>query len=331
MLNKKLILGIETSCDETSAAVLKNGNEVLSLEISSSVPLHQITGGVVPETAAREQLKAIIPIIDLALKNADVELREIDLIAATKGHGLIGSLLVGINAANTLSLKYNTPLVGVPHIWGHMYANMININEEIQFPCLVLTVSGGHNELYLWKAHGDFELLGRTLDDASGEAFDKCGRMMGLDYPAGVQVSNLARTGNEHAYKLPLSMEKSGDLNFSFSGLKTAFLYTLEKLDSIDDKKEDLAASLQRAIVDSLMFKLKQAYKKHPVNEIHISGGVSANYLLRSELEKFGIENKIKTRYPDDIRFCTDNAAMIAAAAYYCDFETGFIDPVLHS
>ncbi len=328
MKKDNLILGIETSCDETSVSVVKNGREVLTCEIATSIPLHQETKGVVPEVAARAQVEAMIPVLDRALKNAKLELKNIDKIAVTEGLGLIGSLLVGISTANMLSLTMKIPVVGVPHIWGHMYANFLDNDEEIQFPVLVLTVSGGHNDLYLWEGHWKFKKLGGTLDDAAGEAFDKCGRLLGLDYPAGREISELSKRGDKDAFKFPRSMINSGDYNFSFSGLKTAFLYTLEKIKKIDDKtKCDLAASLQEAIVETLWKKVEKALKEFDVKEVHLSGGVSANKRLKEFFDN-NLKDKI-FRYPKNIKYCTDNAAMIACCAYFCDFPKDFVSPKL--
>jgi N6-L-threonylcarbamoyladenine synthase len=366
--NYKYILGIETSCDETSVSVVECSDVgtglkpvrtfVKSCEISSSIPLHQETKGVVPEVAARAQIEAMIPVLDRALKNANLILEEIDLIAVTQSPGLAGSLLVGISTANTLSASTGTPVVGVPHIWGHMYANVLDNEKEIEFPALVLTVSGGHNELYLWKSHGNFEKLGSTLDDAAGEAFDKCGRLLGLNYPAGPEVEKLSKKGNPKAFNFPRSMLNSKDYNFSFSGLKTAFLYKLQELEKTssvipskeeiplsansselhgipasagmtnkekgitEQTKQDLAASLQEAICETLWKKTKKAIQEFSPKEIHLSGGVSANKHLREIFQTESKKLNIKTlRYPKQLKYCTDNAAMIAAAAAFCNFE----------
>lgn len=326
--NKKLILGIETSCDETSVSLIENGRKVLSCEIASSIPLHQVTKGVVPEVAARAQSEYMIPVIESAYKKAGVQWEDIDLIAVTQSPGLIGSLLVGISTANILSLLHNIPVVGVPHIWGHMYANLLDNNEPIQFPALVLTVSGGHNDLYLWKAHGKFTKLGETLDDAAGEAFDKCGRLLDLSYPAGPEVSALAKLGDPHTYPFPHPMAQSKDYNFSFSGLKTAFLYTLQKIEKPVNKKTkaDLAASLQDAICQTLWKKAKKAIKEFKIKEVHLSGGVSANSHLRKLFTENTNKEDIVLRYPENILYCTDNAAMIASCAYFCDLPEGYVD-----
>lgn len=330
------ILGIETSCDETSVAIVKNGREVLACEIATSVPLHQETKGVVPEVAARAQIEAMIPVIKRTLNTAQVDWKDISKIAVTQGPGLMGSLLVGVCTANILSLTKNIPLVGVPHIWGHMYANLLETDFEPQFPSLVLTISGGHNDLYLWKSHGEFKKLGHTLDDAAGEAFDKCGRMIDLPYPAGPFIGKLSEQGNAKAFAFPRSMVHSRDFNFSFSGLKTAFLYKLEELrtqnsELTDQLRFDLAASLQEAIVETLWKKVEKALEIYDVKEVHLSGGVSANKRLR-EFFTHELAKKEKTlRFPKNIKYCTDNAAMIACAAYFCNFPEGILAPSLQS
>jgi N6-L-threonylcarbamoyladenine synthase len=270
----------------------------------------------------------MIPVIESAYKKAGVQWKDINLIAVTQSPGLIGSLLVGISTANMLSLLHNIPVVGVPHIWGHMYANLLDNNEAIQFPALVLTVSGGHNDLYLWKSHGQFTKLGETLDDAAGEAFDKCGRLLDLPYPAGPEVSKLAESGNPNAYAFPHPMTSSKNYNFSFSGLKTAFLYTLQKIEKplSQQIKADLAASLQDAISQTLWKKAYKATQEFPIKEIHLSGGVSANTNLRELFINKTKKLNIHLRYPQNILYCTDNAAMIASCAYFCDLPTGYVD-----
>jgi N6-L-threonylcarbamoyladenine synthase len=330
MIKKKYILGIETSCDETAVSVVKNGRIVLSSIIKSSVFLHQDSGGVIPEIASRAQERFILETIKEALKKAFVSIEKIDLIAVTNGPGLVGSLLVGVSVANLLALIYQKPVVGVPHIWGHMYANFLDHQEKINFPALVLTVSGGHNDLYLWKDYQKFEKLGASIDDAAGEAFDKCGRMIGLSYPAGKTINELAKKGDSLKYKLPRPLKNSKDYNFSFSGLKTAFLYLIEKEDL--RKKQnifDLCASLELAIVDSLFIKLKKAIKNNPeIKEIHLSGGVSANTKLREIVENYlsKFYPHLVLRYPKKISYCTDNGAMIASCAFFCDFLEEYVE-----
>jgi N6-L-threonylcarbamoyladenine synthase len=315
------ILGIETSCDETSSSVVEDGRKVLSLEIVSSVSFHQKTQGVMPEVAAKEHQKHIYPVILEALKNANCTFDSIDAVAVTQGPGLIGSLLTGITAGNMISHLLKIPLIPVNHILGHIHANLLEHEEEIQFPALVLTVSGGHNDLYLWKSFTDYECLGRTQDDSAGEAFDKCGRMMGLSYPAGKEVEELALHGEKTTFPFPIVMQGKKEIAFSFSGLKTAFLYTREKLPKIlsNKTKADLSASLQESIFQSLFLQVKKALKKYPeIQEFHLSGGVSANKtfrnFLKQELKNFPHIHTM--RYPKNLLYCTDNASMIASAGY---------------
>lgn len=326
------ILGIETSCDETAAAVVEDGRRVLSNVIASQIALHAKTGGVVPEVAAREHVMKILPVIDEALKvaactlkNRDFGLSDIDAIAVTKGPGLISSLIIGTETASVLSCVGGIPLIEVHHILGHVYSNWLSIADEIEFPVLVLTVSGGHNELILMRDHGKFEVLGETLDDAAGEAFDKVARLLDLGYPGGPKISKIAVSGDREAYNLPRAWLDKNSLNFSFSGLKTAVLDMIKKQNFKKGKmpkkfRQDIAASFQEAVCEVLAEKLFRAYKKFPdVKELHLAGGVSANLRLRQSIaEKIANENiKIKFRYPQDVSFCTDNAAMIGAAGYY--------------
>lgn len=336
------ILGIETSCDETAAAVVENGSKVLSNVIASQISLHQKTGGVVPEIAAREHTVKMIPVIDEALKQAGVSLSDLDAIAVTQGPGLLSSLIIGFVAASTLALVLKKPLIPVHHVAGHIYANwleekpfLLGNNKEIsinpsdhkpQFPLLVLTVSGGHNELILLKNHFEFELIGETLDDAAGEAFDKVARLLGLGYPGGPAISKIAELGNAQAIKFPKAMMGKENFNFSFSGLKTSVLNTIK---SEHEKKGELsqnfiadcAASFQETVCETLSEKLLLAAKKYKVQEIHLAGGVSANLRLRKMVQEklvniFELKNII-FRYAENLSFCTDNAAMIAAAGYF--------------
>lgn len=355
------ILGIETSCDETAAAVVENGSMVLSSVIASQIDIHAATGGVVPEVAAREHVLKIRAVIEEALKKAGVKLAEIDAIAATRGPGLLSSLIIGYSAAATLARALNKPLIPVHHVAGHIYSNWLNPqiggtkadgdavradqsneagdNAQVQFPVVVLTVSGGHNELVLLRDEMEFELIGETLDDAAGEAFDKVARLLGLGYPGGPAVSKAAEKGNAQAINFPRALAKADDFNFSFSGLKTAVLREVEK--HHEEKGElnsqfiaDCAASFQESVADSLSEKLLNAAKKFQAREIHLAGGVSANKRLRSMVEekmkarglsasgrKGSAEGYdgggLKLRYNQNLHYCTDNAAMIAGAAYY--------------
>ncbi len=274
----------------------------------------------------------MIPVLQRALRISNKQLKDIDLIAVTEWPWLIGSLLVWISTANMLSVAENINIVWVPHIWGHMYANMIGNDEKIKFPALVLTVSWGHNDLYLWENHGQFKKLWYTLDDASWEAFDKCWRLIGLPYPAGAHIWKLADLWDENKYNFPRPMSKSKWFNFSFSWLKTAFLYKLEKIKKewnvTEQNRADLAASLQKAIADSLLIKVKKAMKEYNVKEVHLSWWVSANTRLR-ELFKETFTNKT-VRHPKSIKYCTDNAAMIATCAYFCNFKKWIVSPNLN-
>ncbi|MFH0820491.1 MAG: tRNA (adenosine(37)-N6)-threonylcarbamoyltransferase complex transferase subunit TsaD [Candidatus Peregrinibacteria bacterium] len=327
-----LIFGIETSCDETAAAVVRNGTHVLSNVIASSVDLHQVTGGVVPEVAAREHLRQISPVVDKALRDAGVDWSKIDAIAVTFAPGLIGSLLVGFNTAQTLAYLYKKPFIPIHHIAGHIYANFLERKEKIVFPILVLTVSGGHNELILMKGHHQFKILGETLDDAAGEAFDKIARLLGLGYPGGSAIAKLAEKGNPKAFDFPRAhLNSKNQFNFSFSGLKTAVARMVKELchsrvggnlnpDSHfrgnDNVLADLCASFQEAVVEALADKLIAASKKFKVKEVHLAGGVSANTRLR-QLVRERLPKNMPLVTPQKLIYCTDNAAMIAGAAYF--------------
>jgi len=312
------IMAIETSCDETSCAIVENGEKVLSNIIASQIDLHAKTGGVVPEVAAREHVLKIIPVLDECFSVASCGWEDIDALAVTRGPGLVSSLIIGTETANVISYVKNLPLIPVQHIVGHIYSNWLDIEDDVQFPILVLTVSGGHNELILMRGHHNFEILGETRDDAAGEAFDKVARLLGLGYPGGPIISKVALTGDKGRFKLPIAKTGRESLEFSFSGLKTAVLNETKKAKVVDEKfKADLAASFQEAVVEALSQKLIMAVKKFPnVKEVHIAGGVSANKRLREVVAKNLPEN-FKFRYPKLIPYCTDNAAMIASAAYF--------------
>lgn len=312
------IFGIETSCDETAAAVVEDGVKVLSNVIASSVDMHQVTGGVVPEVAAREHLRQISPVIDKALLEAGCEWKDIDLIGVTTHPGLVASLLVGVNTAQTLAYIHQKPLIEVNHVHGHIYANFLGRETPPQFPLIVLTVSGGHNELILMRGHHDFKVLGETLDDAAGEAFDKVARLLGLGYPGGPVISKWAEKGDSAAFHFPrVMLEGDHELNFSFSGLKSAVRREVEGLDKADDKTvADLCASFQMAVVEVLAEKLALAARLHQVKEVHLAGGVSANRLLRKVVRE-KLPDSLPLYWPVEQIFCTDNAAMIASAAYF--------------
>jgi len=318
-----LVLGIETSCDETSAAVVRDGREILSNIISSQADLHAKYGGVFPEMASRMHIEMIHPVITQALDVAHMTLDSINAIAVTRGPGLAGSLIVGMNAAKGLALGCGLPLIGVSHLEGHLYSlQLIAGAEAIQFPVMCLIVSGGHTELVLMNEQLTYQRLGGTVDDAAGEAFDKVGRMLGLPYPGGPHVEKIAQGGNAEAFKFPRSWLE-GTNDFSFSGLKTAVLRELKKLSPTLRAGEDappaaaptadLAASFQAAAVDVLTTKTVNAAREYSAKEIFIAGGVSANKVLQSEMSRRS--GGIPLRFPPLI-LCTDNAAMIAAAGY---------------
>lgn len=309
------ILAIETSCDETAVAIVEDGRKVLANIIASQIDLHAKTGGVVPEIAAREHVLKMIPVLDEALVRADTDWDDIDALAITKGPGLVSSLIIGTETANVISYVKQKPLIPVHHILGHVYSNWLDSEDEIKFPLIILTVSGGHNELILMRGHGDFEVLGETRDDAAGEAFDKVARILDLGYPGGPAISKISLNGNPGAFKLPRAMLEKGSLDFSFSGLKTAVLTEAKKYDK--NFKADLAASFQEAVVEVLAAKLFLAYEKFSTTrELHLAGGVSANTRLR-EIITEKLSKKIKFRYPKSLSYCTDNAAMIGAAGYF--------------
>lgn len=315
MNDEILILAIETSCDDTSAAILKN-DMVLS-NIVSSQKIHEIYGGVVPELASREHDKLIVPVVKEALSKANISLTEIRAIAYTRGPGLLGSLLVGSSFAKSLSISLNIPIIEINHMQAHILSIYIKDNiSSPKFPFLALTVSGGHTQLVRVESAVNFKELGATLDDAAGEAFDKCGKMIGLDYPAGPIIDNLAKNGNPKSFKF--SKPKVEGLNFSFSGLKTNFKnFINSKSDQfIKSNINDLCASLQNTIVEILIDKIKKAYNKHDIPHFVICGGVSANSFLRQKLKELEISDNIYTYFPK-VSYSTDNAAMIGIAAYF--------------
>ncbi len=306
------VLGIETSCDETAAAVIRDGREILSSVVASQVDIHEAFGGVVPEVASRQHVLAILPTIQRALNQASVCWEDIDCVAPTYGPGLIGALLVGLNAGKGIAFARNLPLVGVNHLEGHIYANWLT-GADISFPTVCLIVSGAHSDLVLMTDHNTYRILGRTLDDAAGEAFDKVARILGLGYPGGPAIQKLAEQGDPSKLRLPRAWLE-GTYDFSFSGLKTAVLRVAEGLDSHPGlTRADVAASFQESVVDVLVTKTARAAEEFDVPQVLLAGGVAANALLRAEMVR-RIQRPVI--YPP-ISLCTDNAAMIAAAGYY--------------
>lgn len=314
-----IILGIETSCDETAAAVLeiKQGKfKVLSNIVSSQINLHKKYGGVVPELAARMHTENIIEVVNQALSQAKITPKNLNKIAVTAGPGLITALLVGVQTAKTLAYAWNKPLVPINHMKAHLYASWLE-NKKITFPAVALLVSGGHTEIIYLKSNTTMKKIGQTVDDAAGEAFDKVAALLKLGYPGGPKISLLAQKGNNKAFKFPRPMINENNFNFSFAGLKTAVLYTVQKIKNLNmQTKADLAASFQQASIDVLVSKTIKAAKQHQVKTIILSGGVAANKLLRQTLETQAKQNGFNFfKPPHDL--CTDNAAMIAAAAYF--------------
>ncbi len=318
------VLGIESSCDETAAAVVKNGRQILSNVIASQADLHRSYGGVVPELASRVHLETIIPVIDSALREAGLQLAEIDLIAATNGPGLVGALLVGLTAAKGLALAAQKPLVGVQHLAGHIAANYLS-DPELEPPFLCLVVSGAHSHIVQVNAYTDFKVLARTRDDAAGEAFDKVARSIGLGYPGGPLLDKAAREGNPEAVDLPRTT-MAGSFDFSFSGVKTAALNQLNRLQQQASQQggswqdqvslADFAASFQRAVVDVLVDHTFAALAATGQKRLVIAGGVAANSCLRQQMADRSAKEGVRLSFPPLI-LCTDNAAMIAAAGYY--------------
>lgn len=308
------ILGIESSCDETSCAIVKNGTSDISTVISSQIDIHKNYGGVVPEIASRHHVKNITIVIEECLRKANMVMEDIDAIAITYGPGLIGSLLVGLEAAKTLSFIYNKPLIPVHHIVGHIYAN--SLEKKMEFPLLALVVSGGHTELILMKDHYKFEKLGGTLDDAIGECYDKVARVMGLEYPGGPKIDQLARRG-EPSYQLPIPL-RDDSYNFSFSGLKSAVINLNHNLEQRGESinREDLAASFQKVAVESLILKTRKLLIENNIKNLIVAGGVAASAGLREEIKKLQEELGLNVTIPS-MKYCTDNATMIAAAGYY--------------
>ncbi|WP_311480259.1 tRNA (adenosine(37)-N6)-threonylcarbamoyltransferase complex transferase subunit TsaD [uncultured Anaerococcus sp.] len=318
-------LAIETSCDDSSVAILKNEREILTNLISSQIDIHALFGGVVPEIASRKHLEAINPLIDKALEEANISYKDLDLITVTKGPGLIGSLLVGISAAKALALATGLPLVGANHMKGHICANYLS-NKDLEPPFVCLVVSGGHTYLCKINDYNDIEVVGSTRDDAAGESFDKVARKIGLGYPGGPKIDKLAKEGNPQAIDFPRVMLEKGSYDFSFSGLKTAVLNYAHNLEQKGEEinKADLAASFQDAVVDVLVEKSLMLLEETGYKQFAISGGVAANSRLRARMGEELEKRDIKFYYPETI-LCTDNAAMIAMAGYL-DYMDGVRD-----
>ncbi|MEN2468079.1 tRNA (adenosine(37)-N6)-threonylcarbamoyltransferase complex transferase subunit TsaD [Ornithinibacillus sp. FSL M8-0202] len=311
-MKDKYILGIETSCDETAVSIVKNGREVLSNVVASQIESHKRFGGVVPEIASRHHVEQITLVLEEAFNESGLDWDDIDAIAVTEGPGLVGALLIGVNAAKALAFAKGKPLVGVHHIAGHIYAN--RLEEEFQFPLLALIVSGGHTELVLMKEHGSYEVIGETRDDAAGEAYDKVARMLNLPYPGGPHIDRLAAEG-EAVIDFPRAWLEEDSFDFSFSGLKSAVINKIHnaKQKGITLKQEDIAASFQASVIDVLATKTLKAAMQYNVKQVIVAGGVAANKGLRAELEAKFKETTIPLLIPP-LRLCTDNAAMIAAA-----------------
>ncbi len=306
------ILGIESSCDDTAAAVVEDGRKVLAAERLSSAMLQRRFGGVVPEVAAREHTMAILPVVQTVLESQGFGPGDIDAVAVTQGPGLLGALLVGVTFAKALAFAWQKPVIGVHHLEGHLYANALV--APIQFPALALIVSGGHTSLVYWRSHGQLQVLGSTRDDAAGEALDKGARLLGLGYPGGPEIERLA--GEVHhtpTLSLPVARLDPASLDFSFSGVKTA---TEELVRRYPERRAEVAQALQQAVVEALVRNLIRAWQRHPTDHVYAAGGVTANQRLAERLKAWGQETGVSIHIPP-IHYCTDNAAMVAAAAYY--------------
>lgn len=329
-INEELmILGIETSCDETSASVVRGGREILSNVVSSQIESHKRFGGVVPEIASRHHVEQVTYIIEQALREAEVTMDDVDAVAVTEGPGLVGALLVGVNAAKALAFAKGKPLIGVHHIAGHIYAN--HLVEELTFPLLSLVVSGGHTELVLMDEHGKYEILGETRDDAVGEAYDKVARTIGLPYPGGPHMDRLAHEG-EASIELPRAWLEADSFDFSFSGLKSSVINTLHNAKQRGEEipEETIAASFQASVIDVLVTKTMRAVEKHGVERLVLAGGVAANKGLRARISEVCEERGLKMTIPP-LALCTDNAAMIAAAGSVMYEKGQFADDRLNA
>ncbi|MCI8363467.1 MAG: tRNA (adenosine(37)-N6)-threonylcarbamoyltransferase complex transferase subunit TsaD [Eubacterium sp.] len=311
------LLAVESSCDETAAAVVLNGREVLSNVIASQIDLHKLYGGVVPEIASRKHIENINQVIEQALKEAELTLRDVDGICVTYGPGLVGALLVGVGTAKAISYAAGKPLIGVHHIEGHISANYI-CHKELEPPFLCLVVSGGHSHLVIVKDYGTYEIIGRTRDDAAGEAFDKVARSIGLGYPGGPKIDDLSVQGDPKAIKFPRASVEGAPYDFSFSGVKSAVLNYINgcKMKGIEYSQADIAASFQEAVTDVLVAHTMLAAEDYGIHTVAMAGGVACNKGLRRKMEEQCAGRKYHLYYPEPV-FCTDNAAMIGAAGYY--------------
>ena len=309
-----IVLGIETSCDETSAAVIQDG--LLKSNVVLSQEIHCEYGGVVPEIASREHEVQLTSIIEMAIERASISKLELDAIAVTYGAGLMGALLVGLNLAKGLAIGLNIPFIGVNHMEGHLYANMID-NPQMEYPFLCMLVSGGHTQIWSVDSFGEYTLFSNTVDDAAGEAFDKGARILGLKYPGGPEIQREAKDGDPDKFSFPRPRLKRSEYNFSFSGLKTAILYACKKMtdDELLQNRSDIAASYQEAIIDTLLEKLKKVYQKTNINKVSVAGGVAANTRFREKASELSDKMGLHIHFPK-MEFCTDNAAMIAMAGY---------------
>ena len=323
------VLGIESSCDETSVSIVKNGVEEIATVISSQIDVHKDFGGVVPEIASRHHVKNVTMVLEECLEKANMKMEDIDAIAITYGPGLIGSLLIGLETAKTLAFIHNKPLIPVHHIAGHIYAN--SLVNELKFPLLAIVVSGGHTEIIEMTKHYSFNKLGGTLDDAIGECYDKVARVIGLEYPGGPKIDKLATIGNSTAYKLPVPL-KDESYNFSFSGLKSAVINLAHNEEQRGNtlNQEDLAASFQKVAIESITTKVKKAIIDKNIKTVVLAGGVAANQGLRSEMTKLAEELEVSLSIPP-MKYCTDNATMIAAAGYYAYLDGRRADLTLNS
>ena len=328
-MNKDIkILAIETSCDETAASVIQNGSEVLSNVVVSQIESHKRFGGVVPEVASRHHVEAITNVIEVAMTEANLKPNDLDAVAVTEGPGLIGALLIGINAAKTYAFVHDLPLIPVHHIAGHIYASQLE--APLQFPLMSLVISGGHTELIYMKDHMSFEIVGETRDDAVGEAFDKVARVIDLPYPGGPHIDKLAQTG-EDTFDFPRGLIKEDTYDFSFSGLKSAVINKLHnyRQKGIEINKNDVAASFQKSVVDVLTDKTFRSMEDYKVKNLVIAGGVTGNSEIREEFSKLCKAHDLNLHIPS-LKYCTDNAAMIGAAAYHLYFKDHRADLTLN-